>query len=283
MCSSDLCTFYSDTITVSIDSFALNVSLGPPDTISLCANNSIGLVQGDTLVTSYLWSTTDTTSTTPIDSSGNYWVTVLNFRGCVASDTIMVNIIGIAPVSDYAADTICFGDSTMFTDSSTYTPPDSIADWLWDFGDGNIDSIQNPLHFYDSAGIYNVVLTTTSDSGCIGTVSKQVLVRESPVAIFIFGPGTNGCVNNEINFYDESIVPGNDSIIDWNWDFGDTVSSNQQNPQHLYTSPGIYSVSLTISTLKGCSDSVSENITIVSNAPLPSYFKIGRASCRERV
>ena len=41
------CPFYSDTINVSIDSFALNVSLGPPDTISICANNSIGLVQGD--------------------------------------------------------------------------------------------------------------------------------------------------------------------------------------------------------------------------------------------
>ena len=268
------CMFNSDTITVSIDTFSLVVSLGSADTVSLCAGNALGPVQGDSLVISYLWSTLDTTSTTTIDSTGEYWVAVKNLIGCVDSDSIFVNIIGVAPISNFVVSSVCLGDSTVFTDSSTFTPPDSIANWFWDFGDSITDTTQNPIHLYGSAGLYNVALTTTSDSGCAGTIIQTALVNELSLPNFSYGPGDFGCINNSVSFFDSSIVAPGDSVISWIWDFGDSGSSTQQNPQHTYTSAGTYSITLTINTFEGCSIDTSKNISIVSNALSPSDFTL---------
>jgi len=53
--------------------------------------------------------------------------------------------------------------------------------------------------------------------------------------------------NNPLNvqFYDDSL--GN--VTSWAWDFDNdgTIDSNQQNPSYTYSTPGVYSVSLTIS------------------------------------
>ncbi|MDC1022523.1 PKD domain-containing protein, partial [Schleiferiaceae bacterium] len=41
--------------------------------------------------------------------------------------------------------------------------------WLWDFGDGNTSSLQNPQHTYAQAGSYTVQLTVTTDCGIEST------------------------------------------------------------------------------------------------------------------
>jgi PKD repeat protein len=48
-----------------------------------------------------------------------------------------------------------------FTDCSTGSP----ASWLWDFGDGEISTDQNPTHTYVKVGCYNVKLTVKNDVG----------------------------------------------------------------------------------------------------------------------
>ncbi|MBL4657763.1 MAG: T9SS type A sorting domain-containing protein [Flavobacteriales bacterium] len=37
--------------------------------------------------------------------------------------------------------------------------------WVWDFGDANTDTVQNPIHTYISAGTYNICLTATNSCG----------------------------------------------------------------------------------------------------------------------
>ncbi|HOR61198.1 MAG TPA: FISUMP domain-containing protein, partial [Bacteroidales bacterium] len=54
---------------------------------------------------------------------------------------------------------------------------------------------------------------------------------------------TNIWLGNSISFTDNSILQANQ----WNWDFGDGTSSTEQNPSHIYTTGGTYSVSLTVS------------------------------------
>ena len=50
------------------------------------------------------------------------------------------------------------------------------------------------------------------------------------------------------SFIDNSTFLGTDSILTWSWDFGDTGTSNQQNPFHMYTAPGFYDMVLTVNT-----------------------------------
>ena len=48
------------------------------------------------------------------------------------------------------------------------------------------------------------------------------------------------------------------------WSFGDGTTSTNSNPTHQYSSPGSYTVTLTIYTNTGCLiDSISQNIDII--------------------
>jgi parallel beta-helix repeat protein len=54
-----------------------------------------------------------------------------------------------------------FSVTRQFTDKSLY----SVSAWLWDFGDGNTSTEQNPKHIYTTVGNYTVKLTVTNSVG----------------------------------------------------------------------------------------------------------------------
>ncbi len=64
-----------------------------------------------------------------------------------------------------------------FTDQSI-DPDGIIVSWRWDFGDGSTSTQQNPVHIYDSSGIYLVQLTVTDDDLDSGTVGQNVVVQQ---------------------------------------------------------------------------------------------------------
>ena len=68
-----------------------------------------------------------------------------------------------------------------FVDNSTGSP----TSWLWDFGDGNTSTEQNPTHVYDVKGGYTVNLTVKNAVGS-NTTSKYgyVLVGLGEEAVF---------------------------------------------------------------------------------------------------
>ena len=70
---------------------------------------------------------------------------------------------GLAPVANFTSN-VTSGNSPLsvnFTDTSTNSP----TSWLWDFGDSNTSTSQNPSHTYSSDGTYTVVLTATNVIG----------------------------------------------------------------------------------------------------------------------
>lgn len=77
--------------------------------------------------------------------------------------------------------------SLQFTDQSTNTP----TSWLWNFGDGQTSTEQNPAHVYAATGLYTVTLTATNINGS-ATISKAVNVQGGtpPPAKYIVSPGT---------------------------------------------------------------------------------------------
>ena len=100
--------------------------------------------------------------------SGTYDVTLVatNAGGSDTkheTDFITVTASATAPVADFSATPVT-GNSPLtvtFTDQSTNNP----AEWLWDFGDGNTSTDQNPSHQYYYAGYYTVKLTATNGDG----------------------------------------------------------------------------------------------------------------------
>jgi len=126
-----------------------------------------------------------------------------------------------------------------FTDQSSGSP----TSWSWDFGDDGTSTQQNPSHTYTNPGIYTVRLTLSNDCGS-DTLTKveYITAGQDPVADFTGSP-TSGCAPLTVNFTDQST----DNPTIWSWDFGDGGWSNQQNPFHVYVSPGVYNLTLSAS------------------------------------
>jgi PKD repeat protein len=258
------CTFTSAPITVTLDSFPLIADLGGP--YSLCSGNSIGLIAGAGSATNYLWGDNSTNPTLVITATGDYTLTVSDVHGCSVTDMAHVDITGTAPVAIFTYDTVCQGTAMHFTDASTYTSPDSIVAWSWNFGDtgpNNTDTNQNPTHIYSDASAHIVTLTVTSVGGCSATVTHTVQSLPIPVPNFTV---SNSCVGNSAQFTNTSNVFG-DPTPTWLWNFGDPGSgsgntSTQQDTVHIYNTLGSYTVTLTVTTSGGCINSVSSTVVV---------------------
>lgn len=143
----------------------------------------------------------------------------------------------------------CKGDPVQFTDSS-YATANNVVEHQWDFGDGSTDTVSSPDHVYSSAGTYDVELIVTSEDGCKDTVVKPIEVFEGPTASFTTD---TVCFGNATAFTDLS-SPGDTTLANWGWAFGDGDTTLGQNPSHSYTSPGTYSVGLIVEDQAGCRD-----------------------------
>ena len=64
----------------------------------------------------------------------------------------------------------------QFTDQSTNYP----TEWLWDFGDGNTSTEQNPVHEYTAPGTYTVTLTVTNSAGSDDETKVNYIMVEGP-------------------------------------------------------------------------------------------------------
>jgi PKD repeat protein len=160
-----------------------------------------------------------------------------------------------------------------FTDMST----GSITSWSWTFGDGGTSTAQNPSHQYTSAGTYTVSLTVTGPGGSDGeTKNNYITVNPcvAPTANFVGSP-TSGDAPLTVNFTDQS----SGSPSSWSWNFGDAGTSTAQNPSHVYTSAGTFTVTLTVTNPCGSDQEVKTNyITVTAPSQQCDDFNDGNIS-----
>ncbi len=141
------------------------------------------------------------------------------------------------------------GLTATFTDLSSNNP----TEWLWDFGDGQSSTLQNPAHTYANGGGWQVCLTVSNPAGS-GTTCKFIFAFLVPQAAFSF------TINElEVNFTDNS---SNDPST-WHWNFGDGASSSEQNPTHVFAQTGNYEVCLTAANQAG-EDVFCDTVQVIS-------------------
>ena len=130
-----------------------------------------------------------------------------------------------------------------FTDISVGQP----TAWAWDFGDGSISTEKNPTHTYTAEGLYSVRLWIENEGGSNSVIRENYISASGSgsdiIADFTATP-TTGLVPLPVQFRDLS--SGNPTM--WHWDFGDGQTSMSANPEHTYTTPGVYTVTLTASS-----------------------------------
>ena len=177
---------------------------------------------------------------------------------------VVVNVREL-PVADFGVFNSCDGEVVNFTDLSSVPNPSTIVRWEWDFGDNSpIDNAQNPSHLYSAPGIYTIVLTVESDFGCRSSKSADLEIGAFPTTKFSW---EQICFGDAAMFTDNTFFPTG-TISSYLWDFGDPVTgpdntSGQQNPSHVFSAPGWYDVSLTVTTGIGCQRTVTEQVFIL--------------------
>lgn len=225
---------------------------------SVCAGQGINFTDLSAPgATAWAWDFGDsTTSSTqnPIHAyatAGTYTVQLIvtGDNGC--KDTLVqTNLVEVfaLPTADFTSDTTgsCAAPlDVQFTDLSA-----NAVSWSWDFGDGGTSTSQNPSYTYNTPGTYDVSLTVLNADGCSHTQVMPSYISIELPNVDIDANIKRGCIPLPVSFTDEST--STDSIVGWNWDFGDGNTSNQQDPINIYTTPGIYDVTLEVTTLNGC-------------------------------
>lgn len=122
--------------------------------------------------------------------------------------------------------------------------------FTWNFGPNASPSTsndKNPTNVaFSDTGTFNVSLTVT-DNNCSDTYTGQVRIIDLPKVNF--GYQQAGCVPFTANFTNLSEAYG---PMTYFWEFGDGGTSTAANPSYVYTTPGLYSVRLSVTTSEGC-------------------------------
>ncbi|MBL7914833.1 MAG: PKD domain-containing protein [Bacteroidia bacterium] len=239
-----------------------------------CSPFVVPFTNTSTGATSYFWNFGNTNTSVATNPSntyinpGTFSVTLqATGNGCTRTVTVPNYITVNLAVANFTFTPAsgCLPVNVSFTDQST-----SPVSWLWDFGDGTTSTLQNPVHTYVTAPVTDVSLTITDANGCTGTRTK------TPVSVVLPQIGVNdstGCRPFNVNF--TSATPATSYL----WDFGDGTTSTLQNPTHLYTVAGSYTVTLTCVLASGCTTTTVKPGFIDVLAPVSNFMSPTVAVC----
>ncbi len=138
--------------------------------------------------------------------------------------------------------------------------------WEWNFQsyyyyDSVFSRLQSPSFEYLSDGSYQVKLKVENAAGCVASTEKTVFITRPYVYVNAEG-NANNCGPVELKFK-ASVSPVTDSLVTYNWSFGDGGISTDIEPMHTFTLPGDHNVTLSYKTKNGCTGLVSYgNVTV---------------------
>ena len=137
-----------------------------------------------------------------------------------------------------------------FSNSST-----GAVSYEWDFGDGNMSTEESPTHVYASADTYTVTLTAINESNLSTALSQTIEILAPVTADFTYEVDPDDY--KTFNFMDASI-----DAVSLLWEFGDGFQFTGMNPSHTYDEDGIYTVSLTATSITGNTDVATAEIVV---------------------
>jgi len=233
------------------------VVIAPAD-IDICLGESVTLIaiNPDGATISWDQGITDGVSFTPNASgSTTYTVTATNSENCSATDQVTITVHN-APIVDAGTDfSICQGDVAILTATGADT-----YNWT-NLGAGATQTVSPTI-----TTTYEV--TGTDQYGCINTDQVTVSITPNPTPQFEVDT-IKGCEPLNVNFTNLSSFSGGTC----QWSFGDgNTSSLCDNVTYTYQSSGLYSVSLTITDIIGCTGTTTiQNYIEVTPKPTAMF------------
>ncbi|MBS1978980.1 MAG: T9SS type A sorting domain-containing protein, partial [Bacteroidetes bacterium] len=172
--------------------------------------------------------------------------------------------LGLVKLNGFPAASTGFPPETQFTASTGF------------YNAANTMTIVKigPEYYIQTTGLksdnYTITYTYKNALNAVTFKSRNVKIFASPVAGISVA---NSCIASAINFTDTSTVPSTPfptTTAFWKWDFNDGSFSNLQNPSHVYSFSGIYTIAMDVTTAQGCRSTATKSIR-VGDVPTVGY------------
>ncbi len=260
----------SNTYTFYIDEPpALTVDAGLDQTLD-CSTLQNGaqlnaVANGGIPALTYLWSGGSGSASTTVFTAGVHQVTVTDFCGQTATDSLTISIINANPIDVTASNDTIVCEGSLVILNAQFTGGNGGETYSWTTG-SNSQSV-------NFIATNTQTVTVTVLDVCGETDSESVLVTVDPVNAAFLHHFT--AVDGEVGFINTSIPPG----ATYFWDFGDGSTSTEEEPLHTFGSAGTYTVTLIVTNPNGCIDSTVHQITVHMDSYIyiPNTFTPGNA------
>lgn len=275
---------FTDSMEVTIDDYTPDASFTPDFRLG-CINDTVCFtntsIENPNGVYDYNWNFGNTLFSTDENPCAIYGAQALyNVRlivtdtlyGCTDRDSIDVDVrhplladFAIANNGIAADDSICVGNTFIFSPITQPTAGTANMTFDWDFGNGVTRMNAGPLqqnYVYPDAGTFDVKLVLTDTLGCQDSVSYTVFV-DIPAYINSGASPDEVCIGEKVYFTD-SVSPNTILTV---YDFDDgNVLQNIHNPVHTYERAGIYTVNF-LGQYLVCPDTDTNLVITVSDYP----------------
>ncbi len=253
-------------------------------TATVCPPYIASFTDSSVNAVSWVWDFGDGTNSTLQNPSHTYnspgyhsvSLTITTAGGCTYT-TMQSNSVYFPP---FGANYYGVPQGNMFPNTvDFYANSVGATSWLWDFGDGDSSTLENPQHIFLVPGNYNVTLTI-SNGVCSLSYNPPPFIFGQPDSSHIdTGHGSypevqSGCA--PLNVFFTNRINGS---VTWNWDFGDGQSSSDEFPFHVYNSPGIFSVTLTATDTLGIVQVLQMDSIVHIAGPQPGFAVSQTSSC----
>ena len=262
-------------------SFTVSSTTATPGQSITCTSTTIG-------ATSWLWnfgngitSNTEGPHTISFPNPGNYTITltasnstsvgvatnsVASYGKPVSSFNTVGSVVGVPPLL------------TTFVDTSTNNP----TAWAWSVVNHATNAVittattQNFQYNATANGVYDITLIASNQAGAsINTATAQITTTTSPVASFTRTPTVAVAQPPlTVNFTDTT----SNTPTSWLWNFGDGATSTMQSPAHIYTTAGLFAVSLTATNAVGTNTVTVPSCVQTVITPIANFSYAGATS-----
>ncbi len=193
-----------------------------------------------------------------------FYVMIKPFDGATCNDTLtaLLEVNELQAAFSMSDSMQCLDQNRFVFDNLSWVFRDSLS-YEWDFGDSVISTLKSPEKKYDVAGKFRVFLSVVSVEGCRDTFQNELEVVSRPVSGYHVPDSAQCLAINNFNFNTDAA-----SGRKYAWDLGDGTSGSSVSVNHAYKLAGTYAVTLVITDLGICADTVSGTVEVYPQADL---------------